>query len=176
MNTPECVQRLHQQRTVTDLWILTPVHKEESCFSFFLNYFILCISNDWTKVKETSVKSHIYVCIKTVHWGHWTCEAFEYSLRTGCMVPPATITALASDTTSLKWTAGFSNKNFKLDLLRKSATKEKRYPVMLQQCAINLNVIFINQALATQPQKRKYIIYYRVVNPFFHLNIQYRIY
>ena len=36
---------------------------------------------------------------------------------TGCIVPPATTTALASLTTLVKFTAGFNRRNFKLEQL-----------------------------------------------------------
>lgn len=39
------------------------------------------------------------------------------TIRTGCMVPPATMTALASCTTLEKWTAGFNSRNFILHWL-----------------------------------------------------------
>ena len=39
----------------------------------------------------------------------------RHCVLTGCMVPPATMTALASLTMEEKWREGFKSRNFKLD-------------------------------------------------------------
>jgi len=48
-------------------------------------------------------------------------------LFTGCIVPPATITALASLTILVKWTAGFRSRNFRLEQLSRSDVKNTGY-------------------------------------------------
>ena len=51
---------------------------------------------------------------------------------TGCIVPPATTTALASLTTLVKCTAGFNRRNFKLEQLSQPV---ERYTVFIRLSA-----------------------------------------
>ena len=59
----------------------------------------------------------ISVFIIDLHRSHYKILRVMNLIFTGCTVPPATTTALASLTTLVKCTAGFNRRNFKLEQL-----------------------------------------------------------
>ena len=59
----------------------------------------------------------ISIFIIDLHRSHYKILKVMNLIFTGCIVPPATTTALASLTTLVKCTAGFNRRNFKLEQL-----------------------------------------------------------
>lgn len=71
----------------------------------------------------TVFPKHFSVCVHIFHHPpelSFLKENINKRWFTGCMVPPATITALLSCTTLLKFTAGFNSRNLMLDVLKRS--------------------------------------------------------
>ena len=70
--------------------------------------------------KEVFIKRvdcNILISIIDLYRSHYKILKVINLIFTGCIVPPATTTALASLTTLVKCTAGFNKRNFKLEQL-----------------------------------------------------------
>ena len=74
----------------------------------------------------------ISIFIIDLHRSHYKILKVMNLIFTGCIVPPATTTALASLTTLVKCTAGFNRRNFKLEQLSQPV---ERYTVFIRLSA-----------------------------------------
>ena len=81
----------------------------------------------------------ISIFIIDLHRSHYKILKLMNLIFTGCIVPPATTTALASLTMLVKCTAGFNRKNFKLKQL--SRPVERYISIMIN--VIQVYVYFI---------------------------------
>ena len=81
----------------------------------------------------------ISIFIIDLHRSHYKILKVMNLIFTGCIVPPATTTALASLTMLVKCTAGFNRRNFKLEQL--SRPVERYDCIMIYDTGIRIFVV-----------------------------------